>query len=238
MENLILLFLIVFVSSVAQASTGFGFSILSMPFLLLIYDAHDAVLINIILSLLLSVVMAFRLRKEVDKKLLLQLIKGSLIGFLPGLLLFLYLDVKPLKIFISVLILLFSVLLLLQITMKRTARRSIAIGGISGFLTSSIGIPGPPLLAYFSGTKMNMHVVRSTTLSFFIVVYVISLLLHVSVSKVSSEVLLSSAYSIPFVLLGIIIGEVLFRKLKENMFHTILYVILAITGLGLLISMI
>ncbi|WP_200760884.1 TSUP family transporter [Effusibacillus dendaii] len=76
----ILLILTVFVASLLQTSTGFGFSIVGTPFLLMIYSAHTAIQINMILSLFISIFMIFKIGKEVDKPLLFRLIKGSLIG--------------------------------------------------------------------------------------------------------------------------------------------------------------
>ena len=231
------LFLIVLISSIAQSSTGFGFSILSMPFLLLIYQAHEAVWINLLLSLLLSAITTVRTRKEIDKKLLIRLVKGSFIGFVPGLLLFMFLDVKPLKLVIIVMILLFSILLLFNIKVKRSPEKSIFVGSLSGFLSSSIGIPGPPLLVYFNGTKMDMQVIRSTTLSFYILAFTVSLLLHISFSGFPKTVLLHSVYSLPFLLLGMVLGEKFFRSLTDKTFHRVLYFVLLSTGVGLVFSL-
>lgn len=80
MEDWITLVLIVLVASLLQTSTGYGFSIVGTPFLLLIYPSHTAIQINIILSLFLSVFMIFKIRNEVDKSVLIRLIKGSIIG--------------------------------------------------------------------------------------------------------------------------------------------------------------
>src|SRR5690625_7919567 len=78
--DLIVLVSIVLVASLLQTSTGYGFSIIGTPFLLLIYPAHTAIQINIILSICLSAFMIFKIRKEVDHSLLVRLIKGSILG--------------------------------------------------------------------------------------------------------------------------------------------------------------
>lgn len=68
---------------------------MATPFLLLILEPHDAIQLNIILSLLISLIMTYKIHNEIHKESLIRLIKGSLIGILPGLLLFLFLDVRP-----------------------------------------------------------------------------------------------------------------------------------------------
>lgn len=238
MDELLIIFFIVFVASVIQSGTGFGFSILSMPFLLFFYSPHQAVLLNICLSLFLSVVMVFKLHKNIDRKLLLQLIVGSVIGFFPGLLLFSYLNVALFKLFIGLLILLFSILFFFRFQMKLTKTKSIAVGGISALLTSSLGIPGPPLLIYFSAANIHKQVIRSTSLCFFILAYSVSLCLHLFLKHTPDASWMTIMYSLPLVLLGTALGEVLFKKLNQEKFIQALYVILAATGILTVISVI
>ncbi|MGW6608798.1 TSUP family transporter, partial [Peribacillus butanolivorans] len=45
---------IVLVASILQSSTGFGFSIMATPFLLMLFQPQEAIQINIILSLVIS----------------------------------------------------------------------------------------------------------------------------------------------------------------------------------------
>lgn len=164
MEDWFILVMIVLVASLLQTSTGYGFSIIGTPILLLLYPAHTAIQINMILSLCLSIVMYTRIGKQTDKPLLFRLMKGSGAGLAAGLLVYLYMDMRWISIFVGGLILLLTVLLIGKITVQRTNSRDLATGGISGLLTTSIGVPGPPLLLYFSGTGMDKSILRSTTL--------------------------------------------------------------------------
>src|SRR5699024_11353518 len=82
--QLIILIIIVFFAAFLQTSIGYGFSIIGTPFLLMIYPAHTAIQINIILSILISLLMIYSIRKEVDRTLVMRLVKGSLIGLILG----------------------------------------------------------------------------------------------------------------------------------------------------------
>lgn len=166
MGDWIILVLIVLAAALLQTSTGYGFSIVGTPFLFLLYPPHTAIQINIILSLCLSMFMIFKIRKEMHKALLIRLMKGSLIGLVPGIFIYLWFDVRWLKIFVGGLILILTVLLLLKFTMQQTTNRDLLAGGISGLLTTSIGVPGPPLLLYFSGAGTGKTVLRGTTLAY------------------------------------------------------------------------
>ncbi len=83
---------IVLLASVLQACTGFGFSILATPFLLLVYDAREAIQINIILSILISLWLVPRLASTVDKRRFRRLVIGSAIGSVAGIALYVYAD--------------------------------------------------------------------------------------------------------------------------------------------------
>ncbi len=230
------LIVLVFIASVLQAGTGFGFSIMATPFLLLLFEAHDAIQLNIILSLLISVIMTFKIRKEINKESLVRLIKGSLIGILPGLLLFIFLDVQPLKILVSVLILLSTVLLVAKITVKQTNLKELITGALSGLLTTSLGMPGPPLLIYFSGTNVDKATLRSTTLAYFVFVYSASILLQFSMYSISKGVWISALWALPFTLLGIYLGQWVFLRLNQQLFQKIIYALLFFTGIYLLFT--
>ncbi|MEK3934306.1 sulfite exporter TauE/SafE family protein [Sporosarcina sp. FSL W7-1349] len=231
-----ILIVLVLVASLLQTSTGYGFSIIGTPFLLLMYPAHTAIQINIILSLCLSTFMMFKIGNEVDKTLFGRLIKGSVIGLVFGLLIYLYLDIRFLKMAVGGLILILTVSLIFKLTIHRTSRGDLAAGGISGLLTTSIGVPGPPLLLYFSGTGTDQVTLRSTTLAFYLVVYFVSLVMQISFGGTSLEAWTSSLIALPSLFIGMLLGQFLFKWISQELFRIITYVILLFTGAYLLVT--
>ena len=236
MSSIFGLIVLVLVASTLQAGTGFGFSIMATPFLLLLFEPHDAIQLNIILSLLISVIMTYKIRSELNKGSLIRLMKGSLIGIFPGMLLFAFLDVRPLKIFVSILILASTALLVAKIKLKQSNIKELITGALSGLLTASLGMPGPPLLIYFSGAKVDKSTLRSTALAYFVFIYPISLLLQFSMYRISKGVWISTLYALPFAIIGIYIGQRVFARLNQQLFEKIIYALLFFTGLYLLIS--
>lgn len=236
MEDLIVLFFIVLIASLLQTSTGYGFSIIGTPFLLLIYPAHTAIQINIILSICLSAFMIFKIRKEIDKLLLIRLIKGSIIGLFFGIFIFLFLDIRLLKMTVGALILILTVLLIFKLTIVRTIKKDLLTGGISGLLTASIGVPGPPLLLYFSGAGIDKTILRSTTLAYYLFVYSASLMMQILLGGTSKETWISSLLAIPPLFLGILLGQLFFKWISQKTFRMITYVILMFTGVYLIVT--
>lgn len=230
------LIVIVLVASTLQAGTGFGFSIMATPLLLLLFSPHDAIQINIVLSLLISLIVAFKIRNQVDKEILKRLIEGSIIGILPGVLLFVFLDVRPLKILVCILILASTSLIVLKVNFQQTKFKDLMTGAISGLLTTSLGMPGPPLLIYFAGAKVDKATLRSTSLAYFVFIYSISFLLQFLMYSTSHGVLIATLWGFPFALLGIYLGQKMFARLKQQLFQKIIYALLFVTGICLLFT--
>lgn len=236
MEVWIILILIVLIASFLQTSTGYGFSIIGTPFLLLLYPAHTAIQVNIILSICLSTFMIFKIRKEIDTSLLIRLIKGSIAGLIVGIFIYLFLDIQLLKIIVGALILILTILLILKWTINRTSNRDLLTGGISGLLTTSIGVPGPPLLLYFSGARIDKTTLRSTTLAYYLFVYFASLVMQISFGGTTKETWISSLLAIPPLFAGILLGQMFFKWISQKTFRMITYVILIFTGGYLLLT--
>src|SRR5699024_576998 len=136
-------------------STGFGFSILATQFLLLLFAPNEAIQINLILSLLISLTLFSKIKQDVYNAIVMRFIIGCSLGLILGMVIFLLLDVGTLKLTVSIIILVLTLLLILRFRMEQHPNRDILVGVVSGSLTTSIGMPGPPLLLYFSGTDTN-----------------------------------------------------------------------------------
>ncbi|MGP4081328.1 sulfite exporter TauE/SafE family protein [Pseudalkalibacillus sp. R45] len=230
----VIFILIILVASVLQTSTGFGFSILATPFLLLLFEPSEAIQINLILSLIISCALISKIRKDIDFGILKRFVIGSTIGLPLGIIVFLSLDMTKLKLGISLIIFLLTVLLIFKFRMNQSKNRDLVVGGLSGSLTTSIGMPGPPILLYFSGTDTQKERLRGTTLAFYLFIYSMSLLIQVVFAGTNPTVWLSSGYALPLVLVGLFLGQRLFKKINQRLFRIFTYIILLFTAIYLL----
>ncbi|HSJ39235.1 MAG TPA: sulfite exporter TauE/SafE family protein [Planococcus sp. (in: firmicutes)] len=226
----------ILLASVLQTSTGFGFSIVATPFLLLLFEVGDAIQINLILSLVISAALFSKIRRDIDVAILKRLVAGSLVGVPAGIIVFLLIDAESLKLTISILILILTGLLMLSFRIRQTAGRDVGFGGLSGSLTTAIGMPGPPLLLYFSGIGTSKEKLRGTTLAFYLVIYSASLLLHLFFAGTSQTVWISSLFALPLVGVGLFFGQLLFSRINQQYFRWLTYAILLFTGVYLLME--
>ncbi|NRG46090.1 sulfite exporter TauE/SafE family protein [Bacillus sp. CRN 9] len=235
MEQLLFV-LIIFIASILQTSTGFGFSILATPFLLLLFEPAEAIQINLILSLFISISLMGKISKDIDAGILKRLIIGSIVGLPLGIIVFLFINIQSLKLGIGILVLALTGMMMLQFRINQTKGRDLGVGGMSGALTTGIGMPGPPLLLYFSGTDTEKAKLRGTTLAFYLFIYVISLLIQVIFAGTTKTVWVSSGIALPIAVLGMISGQLLFKWINQRVFKVFTYVILLFTGIYLLID--
>src|SRR5699024_3525440 len=177
--EIIIFILVILVAALLQTSTGFGFSILATPFLLLLFEPREAIQINLALSLVISIGLITNIHQDIDLGMLKRLVISSAAGLPAGIFVFLVLDMNHLKLGISLIIIALTVMLMLQFRMRRSRGRDLAAGALSGSLTTSIGMPGPPLLLYFSGTDTQKETLRATTLAFYLFIYAASLVIQV-----------------------------------------------------------
>lgn len=227
---------IILVASILQTSTGFGFSILATPFLLLIFKPIEAIQINLILSLVISCSLLTKIRNDIDFRILKRFVIGSASGLPIGIIIFLLIDINKLKLGISLIILVLTIILMLQFRINQTKGRDFLVGGLSGSLTTSIGMPGPPLLLYFSGTDTQKEKLRGTTLAFYLFIYFVSLLIQIIFAGTDKTIWISSGFALPLVLVGLYLGQLLFKYINQSLFRIFTYIILLFTGIYLFIE--
>ncbi|MBP2076550.1 sulfite exporter TauE/SafE family protein [Oceanobacillus polygoni] len=237
MGTIFLFITIILVASILQTSTGFGFSIMATPFLLMLFLPQEAIQINIILSLIISIALVYKIRKDIDVRIVKRFIIGSFAGIPVGVFIITTIeDMNVFKLGISVLILLLTVLLMLNFKVKPTPIRDFIVGGISGGLTTSVGMPGPPLLLYFTGTNTEKEKLRATTLAFYLFIYFVSLITQIIFMGTNKVIWESSLYAVPFVILGLFLGQLLFKWINQKVFRLFTYILLLFTGVFLLLE--
>ncbi|QGP91527.1 Sulfite exporter TauE/SafE [Neomoorella glycerini] len=212
---------IVCLAAALQGITGFGFALISVPLLLLIYDPHTAVGINIIISFVSLSLLTLRVRKAVLLPVVKNLFLGSILGIPLGAYVFLHFDVQQLKFIIGIVTALCSLLLLSGMTVKNAAGcfwERIA-GSISGFLTGSIGMPGPPIILFLSNLQLPKDRFRATTAAYFTLVYPSSLLLLTLLGAIDGHITLTAVSLIPFAILGGQVGCRLFSLVPQAQFQ-------------------
>jgi len=226
-----------FVAALLQATNGFGFAVLAVPFFLLLVPADQAIQLVVILSLAISLVMIPRLRDAIEPSLLLRLAIGSAVGLPIGLVAFGYSNPLIVHLAAGAVIVLFAAMLgwsryrqrPRQVAMRRGF--DLGAGTVAGAATGLVGMPGPPLMIYLMLAAAPMRAVRATLVAFFVLVYAVTLLSDVVFLGVPVADWAISASLLPLTWVGGLVGLRIADRLNETVAAMLSILVLAVAGL-------
>lgn len=233
------------VAAVVQGAVGFGFTLLAVTFFLLIIQSSDAVQLLIVINLSISLALIGRLRRDVDRPLLIRLVIGALAGVPLGLMIFRNADVDQLRILAAITILTFVALAVFRGSgaandqgprLRFRASSAIGVGALAGAMTTALGMPGPAIVLYLTAIGAGRDATRSLSLTFFSVSYGASLILQTVTVGVSRGVWITAAFLVPVAAVGALLGHTLGRRVSETAFRRVVLIIVASSGAYVLLD--
>ena len=213
-----------------QGATGFGFAVLSIPLLSLIYDPHTAVILGLCLSVVSSSMMVVRLRAQVDWRALARWVAYGAAGLPVGVWIFGALDPGRLKLLIAVVVGLLAIVLLRGVTLRTRylGRAEFVAALTAGTLATSVGMPGPPMVLFVSVAAYEKARFRATLSSFGFVTSLLSVGALALAGSVSLRVLgLAGTLSVGIVG-GLMLGAFVQRGFDQRQFNRAVLVILLV----------
>lgn len=224
-------------ASIAAGFTGFGFNLLAVPLLALVFLPKDAVIIALVLGLVVSGLLAALAarRREIDLRVVLLLTAGSVPGLALGTALFRYIDGSALRIAIGAITAGCAALFLIHRSPKpRQARtgESLGVGLLGGALAATTGTGGPPVVAYLMVTATDGVRVRGTVLAHVALVSLLALSAHASNGQLSTNQLEEALKLVPAVLIGLAIGSHLFRRAPGTIYRQVANSTLLLVGVA------
>lgn len=235
---------ITFFAAVAQSATGFGFAIVAVPLYLVVLNSHSAVQLAIVVTPVISLVLLPRLGSHLERPLLMRLVLGTVLGLPIGMAVFLYAELAHLKFAVAFLIILFAGLFLAGLLRGRGNEKKTAVvpsvakdvlaGVVSGAMTTSLGMPGPPVVLYFSTLGLHKNATRATILALFLFSYAGAIAMQAGMAGISVHTWRMAGIMIPFVLLGSLGGNFISGLMSQTMFRAATLLLLLVTGLYML----
>lgn len=201
-----------FVAALLQATNGFGFAVLAVPFFLILAPPNEAIRIILVLSLAMSAIVVPGVRKSIEPRLLTRLTIGSFLGLPLGLLAFTYANPLAVRAVAGALVAIFALVLA---EARWAGRRPVltlspiadlVAGLVAGFATALVGISGPPALIYLMLAGARPQLVRATLLSFFFFIYAATVAAETIFVGMPTHVWIAAAGLVPFAWIGGIVG--------------------------------
>ena len=233
----------VFAAALLQAATGIGFGVIAGPILLLILHSSSAIQVSIILSLVIALVLSPSVFRRIDKSLFRLLVIGTIMGIPAGILIFMHIDILVLKVLAGISVGFMALTTggvfrpqTVQDTNTYSKKVGIGIGALSGFMSSSLGMPGPVPAAWMISKFFSKEVIRATILILFIPSYCAALIFQTVAPGLHEGVVKWSLELSPATILGILFGKVLEPRINERAFRTIVTMVLTCTAISLFVD--
>jgi uncharacterized membrane protein YfcA len=227
----------VFVAGIIRGYSGFGFAMVAVTSMSLVLPPVQVVPTVLILEVLASIRLVPQVWRHIDWFSLRWLLAGSLVATPLGVYLLATIPAAPMRMSISLLVLVAATLLMRGFAWKRMPGKSLTIitGVACGMLNGAAAIGGPPVILFYLSSPAGVTISRASIIAYFLGIDSMSLVMAAVQGLTTSATLLTTAVCLLPLLLGITVGSRMFINVDQDSFRhhvLILLIILSIVGLA------
>ena len=219
-------------TGIAVGTTGFGFALIAVPPLLLLYPPQTVVAVIFSASLVPSLLVIASAWRETDLRLVALLLPGALLGLLVGSQLLRLVDSALLKLVAGLFVAVYALLMWRGYRpsgLDGPVAASLA-GIVSGVLGSATGLSGPPIVILFTARRLVRDVFRGTISAYFIATGLIGLAILLAGGTVGTQEVTLTLLLTPPAALGVLLGNRLSQRLSAATFQKLTLLLLLATG--------
>jgi len=231
--------LILFCAYTLFGITGFGQSMMAMPFLVMVASLRFFVPLVALLDSVFVVWNAAKFRKQANYPELIALLPTAVIGMIGGATMLLLVPERILLLTLGTLITVYGFYRLLakQQTGKLNKFVAVPLGLLAGALTATFGTGGPIYVAYLSGRIFDKGELRATILGLLL----LTTLLRLGIFTVGGlfndrHIWIWAVLLLPVAFLGVKLGHYCHDRLKSESLLKLIYATLVVSGVTLLIK--
>jgi len=216
---------IVFIASIIRGFNGFGFSAICISGFSFILPAIEIVPIILILEVIISIFMAPYVWSKIDWSFVLKLLIGITIGSPIGLYLLKYLPPDVIHLSVSVLIILFSLLLMKGYVNQKINNNygKFFTGTISGTLNGLTTLGGMPVALFLLATSIQPAIIRGSLAALFFFTDIYAFVLSFFAGIVDMTTINRTLPLIIILPIGVYIGDKFFVKSKEKTYKKVVF---------------
>jgi uncharacterized protein len=230
--------LIIFLAAIVRGFSGFGFSLLSITALSLIYTPAEIVPSIFMLELAASANLLPSVWKDIHWKSLGPLTLGCLIATPIGVYFLAHLPAAPMQFALAIFVLVATALLWRGFALKSMPGpiASTLVGAASGLSNGAFGIGGPPVILFYFASPAGNIAGRASMVAFFIATDVIGLANQSVHGLITMPTIWRAAFYLPALLAGVWFGARSFKAIDPVKFRSIVLAVLALLALMILVK--
>jgi uncharacterized membrane protein YfcA len=232
MLTYILVILTLFVAGILHGFSGFGSVLLSLPILSIFLGIKTVVPVVALAALSMTVILLIQLRPHISWPRIYPLILGAIPGILVGAFLLKRLDQHLLRLLLGTVLVGYAIYGLASAPHKKNIpdRWAYVFGFISGCLGGALSAVGPPIVAYVSLKDWNKDEIKATMQGFFLTSGILVVVVFALNRLITPTVLHLFGVSLPFVVLGTVLGSLYYSTVRDESYRKTLLVFLALLG--------
>ena len=236
-------FFVFILSSFTQTATGFGYAIITAPLLALVLDPKETVMLTMLTGLINRLMMMGAIKNAGSFKAIFPLITASILAAIPGAYVMTLISSDGLKLFIGILLLVFTVALWknYHLPVKHHKYVEALVGACSGFLATTTSINGPPLVLYYLNAKEeeNKGTFRGNLTRYFLLINIASIIISYFAGTLKPEELWrQTLLSVPALWIGFTLGEKLFHRINAVTFRKASLALVFVSSLAIIGSIV
>lgn len=231
LETMMVISGVIMTAATLQGITGFGYNLLAVPILILIYPPQ-VVVPGVLMSYIpLGLAQTFMLRRLIDFRILATFVVSAFFALPFGAYILAQADTETMRTGIGVMMV--SMVVLLQLRPGNPFRRDLPVrigtGFVSGALAASTGVSGPPLVLLGLKQRWPYKNFRATLMAYFTCQSLLSLPFHWHLDLASATTVQFACAGFPGLVLGFFLGTWLRSLVDARLFR---WAALAIVTLG------
>lgn len=223
----------IFLAAIVRGYSGFGFSLLSVTALSLIYPPAKIVPVIFILEIAASLHLLPSIWKDIHWKSLAPLILGCLVATPFGVFMLASFDARTMQLAMSAFVLAAVALMWAGHAMKQIPGMfaSTAAGAASGLANGAFGIGGPPAILFYFSSPAGMISGRASLIAYFLFTDLIGLASLGAYGLVTKETIMRAVLFLPALLAGVWLGSRSFQRSSTAAFRKIALIVMAALAL-------
>lgn len=239
--------LIIFLTHIQEGITGFGCTVLALPFIALLLGLKVAVPVLVIQAWVLTLYIVLVSRKQIVWREYAYILLIAGLGFPFGMYMSHRLPEDGLKWVLAIFMVAIGIHGFLTYMLRPKAKVNASQGSkrwasgllpIGGLIHGAFGSGGPLVVVYATKALQDKSLFRVTLCMVWFTLNTILVSQWIIRSTLSAHILRLTAFCLPFTVIGMLLGNVAHYRMNELLFRRLVYAVLIAAGFALILSVV
>jgi hypothetical protein len=231
-------FVCVFLAAIVRGYSGFGFSLLAVTSLSLMFTPAEVVPSIFLMEVAASLHLLPGIWKDIHWRSIGTLLAGCAIGTPIGVWALARVPAAPMLVALGVCVLISAALLWRGSALASMPGRSatLATGAVSGLFNGAFSTGGPPVILFYFASPAGVAAGRASLIAYFLGTDMIALPLLAHHGLVTPDAIVRAMLFLPALVIGVWLGARSFKSADPQVFRTYILVLLGILAVSILIK--